>query len=258
MRSWTHGAFRALALAVVVPGVSLLSSGCGHSSGSTASHGGVSASATATIDPWAVLGSAETFAIVAGTTVTNTGATIINGSLGLSPGTAITGFPPASVSEGTIHLGDAVALQAQSDVTTAYNVLASAPSNTDLTGKDLGGMTLTPGVYTFSSSAQLTGVLTLDDRGDGNGVFIFQIGSTLTTAPNSYVRMINPDMICGHAVFWQVGSSATLGTGTFFEGSILALTSITLETGARIIEGRALARNGAVTLDANDVQVPIK
>ena len=200
----------------------------------------------------AVLGTAQSFAVLGGSAVTNTGATTIVGNLGVSPGAAVTGFPPGLVTGGTIHAADAVALQAQSDVTTAYNFLASQAVNSTLTGTDLGGLTLIPGVYFFSTSAQLTGILTLDAQGDPNAVFIFQIGSTLTTATNSSVVLINGAQNCN--VFWQVGSSATLGTGTAFVGNILALTSITLTTGANA-SGRALARNGAVTLDDNAVAV---
>jgi ethanolamine utilization microcompartment shell protein EutS len=196
------------------------------------------------------LGTATGFAVLGGSTVTNTGSTVVTGDLGVSPGTAITGFPPGFVI-GTIHAADAVALQAQSDVTTAYNALAGLACNTNLTGQDLGGLTLTPGVYCFSSSAQLTGTLTLNAQGNSAAVFVFQIGSTLTTASNSSVLMTNGGSSCN--VFWQVGSSATLGTDTiFFSGNILALTSITLNTRARI-SGRALARNGAVTMDTNIV-----
>jgi hypothetical protein len=196
------------------------------------------------------LGSAQSFAVLAGSTATNTGDTLVRGDLGVSPGSAITGFPPGIVTGGTIHGADAVAAQAQSDVTAAYIDLAGRPCNTDLTGADLGGRTLTPGVYCFSTSAQLTGALVLDAQGDSGAIFIFQIGSTLTTASNSSVRMINGGRECN--VYWQVGSSATLGTGTAFQGNILALQSITLNTGATMI-GRALARNGAVTMDTNDI-----
>jgi len=134
---------------------------------------------------------------------------------------------------------------------TAYNVLAALPSTEDLTGQDLGGLVLTPGVYDFSSSAQLTGTLTLDAEGSDNAVWVFQIGSTLTTASDSDVQVINGGP--GDGVFWDVGSSATLGTGTVFEGNILATASITLTTGAIIPCGRALAENGAVTMDTNVV-----
>jgi hypothetical protein len=198
------------------------------------------------------LGNATPFAVLAGSTVTNTGPTVITGNLGVSPGSAITGFPPGLVI-GTIHSADAVAAQAQSSLTTAYNVAAGLSPTSTLTGQDLGGLTLTPGVYFFSSSAQLTGTLTLDAQGDPNAVFVFQIGSTLTTASNSAVVFSNGGQ--GLNTFWQVGSSATLGTTTAFTGNILALTSITLDTGANIGCGRALAQNGAVTLDSNLVSI---
>lgn len=196
------------------------------------------------------LGSAQSFAVLAGSTTTNTGPSVVTGDLGVSPGSAVTGFPPGLVVSGTIHGADAAALAAQTSVTAAYNSLASQACNSDLTGQDLGGHVLTAGVYCFSSSAGLTGTLTLDAQGDANAVFIFKVGSTLTTASGSSVVLINGGSLCN--VFWQVGSSATLGTGTSFTGNILALTSITLTTGAAIT-GRTLARNGAVTLDSNSV-----
>jgi hypothetical protein len=200
------------------------------------------------------LGAADAFAVLAGTTVTNTGATIVNGDLGVWPGTSITGFPPGIVN-GTVDDSDAFAMQAQSDLTTAYNYAAAQAcgSGDNLTGQNLGGLTLTPGVYCFASSAQLTGVVTLDAQGNPNAVFIFQIGSTLTTASGSSV--VFADGAVGNDVFWQVGSSATLGTTTEFAGNILALTSITLNTGANIECGSALAINGAVTMDTNEVSV---
>lgn len=200
------------------------------------------------------LGTARTFAVLGASTVTNTGSSVLTGDLGVWPGLAITGFPPGTVT-GTTHAGDAVALQAQSDVTTAYNALAGQACDTVLTGQDLGGLTLTPGVYCFASSAQLTGTLTLNAQGDPNAVFVFQIGSTLTTASNSVVQFLG-GVGSNCNVFWQVGSSATLGTGTALKGSILALTSITLNTSASL-SGQALARNGAVTLDTNNVTVCI-
>jgi hypothetical protein len=195
------------------------------------------------------LGTDNGFAVLGASTVTNTGPSVINGDLGVSPGTAVTGFPPGIVN-GTIHAADAVALQAQSDLTTAYNDAAGRACGVTLTGTDLGGLTLTSGVYCFSSSAQLTGTLTLDFQGNADAVFIFQIGSTLTTASSSSVNFINGGSSCN--VFWQVGSSATLGTTTTFRGNILALTSITATTSATV-DGRLLARNGAVTLDSNVV-----
>ncbi len=198
------------------------------------------------------LGTAQSFGVLAGSTVTNTGATTVTGNLGVSPGSSVTGFPPGIVTGGTIHLNDAVAAQAQSDVTTAYNAIAGTACTVDLTGQNLGGLTLTPGVYCFSSSAQLTGTLTLNALGNANSLFIFKIGSTLTTASGATVQVINPGTNCN--IFWQVGSSATLGSGTSFVGNILALTSITLNTGANV-SGRVLARNGAVTMDTNNVAV---
>ncbi len=198
------------------------------------------------------LGTAESFAVLGASTVTNTGPTIVTGDLGVSPGTAITGFPPGIVIGGTIHAADAVADEAQTDTTTAYNNLAGQACDFNLTGQDLGGLTLVPGVYCFSSSAQLTGALTLDGEGDPDAVWVFKIGSTLTTASNSSVVLINGAQNCN--VFWQVGSSATLGTETTFIGNILALASITLTTDATV-SGRALAQNGAVTMDSNEVAI---
>lgn len=197
------------------------------------------------------LGTAASFAVLAGSTATNTGSTNIVGSLGVSPGSAITGFPPGLVTDGTTHTNDAVAIQAQNDVTTAYNNLAGQACDVNLTSQDLGGMTLTPGVYCFpDTSAQLTGALTLDGQGDPDAVFVFQIGSTLTTASDSFVLTVNGAASCN--VFWQVGSSATFGTSTAFSGNVLALASISLNTSATLF-GRALARTGAVTMDDNEI-----
>jgi len=196
------------------------------------------------------LGTAGSFAVLGGSTVTNTGPTVVNGDLGVSPGSSVTGFPPGVVLGGTIHTNDATAMQAQIDLTTAYNAVAGTPCTMDLTGQDLGGLTLTPGVYCFTASAQLTGTLTLNALGNPNATFLFKIGSTLTTASNSTVLMTNSGSSCN--VFWQVGASATLGTTTKFAGNILALSSITLTTGATL-SGRALARNGAVTLDTSTI-----
>ena len=197
------------------------------------------------------LGTAGSYAVLAGSAVTNTGSSVLTGNLGLSPGSAVTGFPPGIVTGGTIHAGDAAAAQAQIDLTTAYNAAMGLSPTATLTDQDLGGMVLTPGVYFFKSSAQLTGTLTLNNLGNPNAPFVFQIGSTLTTASNSSV--IFSSSLADPNVFWQVGSSATLGTTTTFQGNILALTSITLNTGATIGCGSALARNGAVTLDSNKI-----
>ncbi|MEO8053184.1 MAG: ice-binding family protein [Acidobacteriota bacterium] len=198
------------------------------------------------------LGTANLFAVLGGTAVSNSGLSIINGNLGLWSGTSITGFTPGSVN-GMINATDATAMQAQMDLTSAYNVAAGQPCGGVLTGQNLGGQTLTAGVYCFASSAQLTGTLTLDAEGNSNAVFIFQIGGTLTTASSSQVTVINGGT--GSSVFWQVGNSATLGTESQFAGSILALSNITLGTGADISCGRALALNGAVTLDTNLVSM---
>jgi hypothetical protein len=197
------------------------------------------------------LGTASSFAVLGGSTVTNTGTSVISGNVGVSSGSAITGFPPGVINNGTQHAADGVADQAQIDAHAAYLDLAGRSVTQDLTGTNLGGLTLTPGVYFFSSSAFLTGALTLNAQNNPDSLFIFQIGSTLTTASGSSVVTINGANCCN--VFWQVGSSATLGTGTHFLGSILADTSITLTTGATIIDGRALARTGAVTLDTNTI-----
>ncbi len=196
------------------------------------------------------LGAAGSFSVLAASAVTNLGPTILNGDLGISPNNAgsITGFPPGVV-VGIVHAADGVANQAQVDTTTAYTALAIQPCDFNLTGQDLGGLTLTPGVYCFNSSAQLTGALTLNALGDPTSIWVFRIGSTLTTASASSVLLINGASPCN--VFWQVGSSATFGTTTAFKGNILAAVSITVNTGTNVI-GRALARNGAVTMDTNN------
>jgi len=188
------------------------------------------------------------FAVLAGQTVTNTGPSAVTGDLGVSPGTAITGFPPGQVN-GAIHAADAAALQGQQDLAAAYDNAAGQTPNTAVSG-DLGGLTLAPGIYNAASSLALTGTLTLDAGHNPDARWVFQIGSTLTTASASSVLLING--ATARNVTWQVGSSATLGADTAFVGSILALTSITLTTGATI-NGRALARNGSVTMDTNTV-----
>jgi hypothetical protein len=198
------------------------------------------------------LGTAQNFGVLGGSTVTNTGATNVHGNVGVSPGSAVTGFPPGVVTGGAIHTNDAVAIQAQSDLTTAYNNIAATPCTVDLTGQNLGGLTLTPGVYCFASSAQLTGALTLNALGNANALFLFKIGSTLTTASGATVTVINNGGSSCNKAYWQVGSSATIGTGTSFTGDILALASISMTTGANS-SGRLLARTGAVTLDTNNV-----
>lgn len=197
------------------------------------------------------LGTADSYSVLAGSTVTNTGPSELFGDLGVAPGIAITGFPPGTV-DGETHAADITALRAQADLTTAYNDAAGQPSDGDI-GDDFGNKTLLPGVYTATSSALMTGPLNLDAAGDPNAVFLLQIGTTLTTGSTSSVVLLNGAQACN--VFWQVGSSATLGTNTTFVGTILARTSITALTGASFY-GRALARNGAVTLDTNTFADP--
>ncbi len=202
-----------------------------------------------------ILGSSENFSVLGGSTITNTGPTNITGDLGVNPDSAITGLADIVLSAGSVNQTYAASGQAQNAVNTASNALALMPDNSNLTGQDLGGLTLTSGVYSFASSAQLTGILTLDAQGSNNAYWVFKIGSTLTTASNSMVQVVNLGSNLGSddGLFWRVGSSATLGTGTSFAGNILAVTSITLTTGATIQNGRALAQNGAVTMDTNTI-----
>jgi len=201
------------------------------------------------------LGSAQSFAVLGASMVTNTGPTIITGDLGVSPGTAVTGFPPGRLTGGTLHAGDATATAAQAAAHTAYGNLVAQACGTNLTGKTLGtspgAVELSPGVYCFDSSAQLTGTLTLN----GDGVYVFKIGSALTTASNSSVVLAKG--ATAGKVFWQVTSSATLGTKTAFEGSILANISDTVTTGASVT-GRVFALTGAVTLSGNRIRAASK
>jgi len=196
------------------------------------------------------LGSANLFAVLGGSSVSNTGPSSINGNLGLWSGTSMTGFPPGTVS-GSIDTGNVLAMQAQMDLTNAYNTASAQPCGGVLTGQNLGGQTLTAGVYCFASSAQLNGNLILNAQGNANAVFIFEIGGALTTLSSSQVTIINGGT--GNNVFWQVGGSATLGTSSHFAGNILALSNITLNAGADISCGRALALNGSVNLNTNEI-----
>jgi len=199
--------------------------------------------ATATVG----LGTAASFSVLAGSTVTNTGPTTMFGDLGLSPGSSVTGAPHVL---GATHVDDAVAIEAKNALTTAYNNAASRPSSGSA-GTDLAGQTFSPGVRTASSSLLLSsGSVTLNAEGNPNAVFIFQIGSTLITGSNTSVSLINGAQACN--VFWQVGSSATLGTGTRFVGTIMASASITANTAATI-HGRLLAQTAAVTLEDNTI-----
>lgn len=197
------------------------------------------------------IGTASNFAVLGSSTVTNTGNTILIGNLGAGPGTSITGFPPGIVI-GTTYAGGPVATQARADAATAFtNLNAAACTTNEPDGADMGGQTLRPGVYCFPSSAAITGTLTLS----GNGVYIFKIGSTLTTAAgNSHVVLTN--RASASNVFWAVGSSATLGTDSVLEGTVIAYSSITATTGATV-DGRLIALNGAVTLDTNDITVVV-
>jgi hypothetical protein len=196
------------------------------------------------------LGTAGSYAILAGTpSITNTGPSVISGSVGISPAASVTGFPPGTVANGTIQAVTAAATTAKSDLTAAYGVAASSPCNFNKTGQNLGTQTLTPGTYCQTTAPTITGVLTLS----GNGVFIFQIGSTLVTAPGAQVVLINGAQPCN--VFWQVSSSATFNTTTSFVGTVMALTDISMQDGV-VLQGRALARNGAVTLINDTITAP--
>jgi type VI secretion system secreted protein VgrG len=199
------------------------------------------------------LGAASRFAALGASTVTCANASTVSGDVGVSPGTAITGFGAGCSLTGAIHAGDASANQAHADLFSAYDALQAVDCEHDLTGRDLGGQTLEPGVYCFDTTAGLTGALTLDAGGDSNAVWIFQIGTAITTATSSSVTLAGGGQ--ANNVFWKVGSSATLGTGTAFQGNLLALASITLVSGAQLT-GRALALNAAVTFDHNAVALP--
>jgi hypothetical protein len=198
------------------------------------------------------LATAAAYSVLGGQTVTNTGPSVLGANVGVSPGTAITGFPPG-ITHGVKHAADAVALQAQADLTIAYDDAAGRPGGADIHAAVAGATVLSPGVYTASSALNLGGTLTLNGQGDPQAVFIFQIGSALTVDSFTRVLMSGGAQACN--VFWQVTSSATVGTNSAFKGTIMALTSIAVQTGTTV-EGRALARNGSVTLDNNVFTAP--
>lgn len=198
-----------------------------------------------------VLGSSNGFAILAGAAVTSTGATVINGDIGLSPGTAVDGFPPG-VLNGTLRINDEISTPAKLSLTTAYNDAAGRVSidMVPLAG-NIGGLTLTPGLYKSTSSIEISsGDVTFDAKGDADAVFIIQIASTFTTTPGRKVILSGGAKASN--IFWQVSSSASFGTTTVMKGVIMALESITFDTGATL-DGQAMARNGAVTLDGNTI-----
>jgi hypothetical protein len=194
------------------------------------------------------LGTSDSFSVLAGSGITNTGPTTVSGDIGTFPTTSISGLGSLTVG-GANHAGDAVSQQAKNDLVTAYDTAAGEGPTNPITA-DLGGHTLLPGVYNSASSMGLTGALTLNAQGDPNSVFVFQVGSAFTSASGSQINLINGAQACN--VYWQIGSSATLGTGSSFIGTVLALTSITVTTGVTI-DGRVLARNGAVTLDTDTI-----
>ena len=199
------------------------------------------------------LGTAAQFAVLAGATVTSTGGTTV-GDLALSPGSDVTGFPPGTVN-GTMHLSDPAAAQAQADLTTAYNDAAGRTLAPVTVAGNLGGLTLTPGLYKSTSGLEITsGDLTLDAQGDANAIFIFQMASTLVTTEGRHVILSGGAKAAN--IYWQVGTSATLGSGAIFKGTIMADQSITLNTGATL-DGRALARIGGVALNGNTITIPV-
>jgi len=199
------------------------------------------------------LGGAGVFVVLAGSTVTSSGATMLAGDMGVSPGTAVTGFPPGTLT-GSIHAGDVTSATAMTDLSTAYIDAAGRTLGAVTVAGNLGGLTLPPGLYKSTSSLAISsGDLTLDAQGDPNAVFIFQMASTLTTTSGREVVLAGGAKASN--IYWQVGSSATLGTTTEFKGTIMANQSITLNTGASL-NGRALARIGAVTLAGNVVVMP--
>jgi ice-binding like protein len=196
------------------------------------------------------LGAAASYAVLGGSTITNRGATTIRGDVGVSPGLAITGLPFGQPSRGSVHAGDVVAARAQADVATVYRFLEDMHCTTTMCSEELGGRLLSPGVYGFSGGARMIGALELDARGDTAAVFVFQIANALTVAAGASVTLSNGAQ--ARHVWWQVGSSATLGSSSVMSGNVLARTSITLKANAGLA-GQALAQCGAVTMDTNSI-----
>ncbi len=190
-------------------------------------------------------------AVLAGTSVTNTGATSITGDMGLSPGTSVDGFPPGELI-GTLHINDAIATQAKLDLTTAYDNAAGRTSTDIVTlSGNIGGLTLTPGLYKSTSSLAISsGDVTFDAKGDADAVFIIQIASALTTTSGRQVILSGGAKASN--IYWQIGSSATFGTTSVFKGTVMALESITFKTGATL-DGKALARTGSITFEGNTI-----
>lgn len=238
-----------LALAMVV-----LTVGCKKDNPNTGSTSGTDLPLQTTIQTPIQLAGVNNFAVIAGSSVTSTGATVITGDLGLSPGTSIGGFPPG-ILNGTLHINDANANQAKLDLVTAFNDAAGrvAPDMVTLSG-NIGGLTLTPGLYKSTSSLAISsGDVTFNALGDANAVFIIQIASSFTTTPGRKVILSGGAQASN--IFWQVSSSASFGTTSVMKGTVIALESITFDTGATL-QGRALARNGNVTMDANTFILP--
>ncbi|MER5459118.1 ice-binding family protein [Streptomyces sp. NPDC002668] len=198
------------------------------------------------------LGTADSFAVLAGSAVTNTGSSVITGDVGVSPSMALGGFPPGVVVDGTFHPGDAVAGQAQDDLGTAYDFAFAEPTQAGISAAPV-TPTLVPGTYGATAGLLVNGIWTLDAQNNPNAVWVFKIPEGLTTTTTSSIVLANGAQACN--VFWVVGESATIQAGSIFAGTIMALTSITVVSGANI-QGRALARNGAVTLDTNVITRP--
>jgi hypothetical protein len=196
-------------------------------------------------------GSTSTLAVLSGSSITNTGATRITGDVALSPGTSIDGFPPGEFT-GTLHINDAIANQAKLDLTAAYNNAAGRTSTDIVTlSGNIGGLTLTPGLYKSTSSlAVSSGDVTFDAQGDADAIFIIQIATTLTTTSGRKVILSGGAQAAN--IFWQVGSSATFGTTSVFKGTVMAFQSITFNTGAAL-DGRAFASNGSITMEGNTI-----